>query len=178
METQELGLSQRKSRGCIPRVKTLSPSSQVCQAQPHSLLNSGSASLTIGVCQVFQAGGCPATEPTKWREETWAMFVPPLLPHASATWPPPKELRGPHSLPGRLIVFSVCLTSWVGCLANPRDPHATASPALGLQLHITMPGFCFLTWVLGGQMQVSMLTRQAPYPPSHLPSTRHDFFSP
>lgn len=67
------------------------------------------------------------------------------------------------------------LTSWVGCLVNPRDPHATASPALGLQLHTTMSGFCFLTWVLGGQMQISMLTRQTPYPQSHLPSTRHDF---
>lgn len=67
-------LLQRKARGCFPMVKTLSPNSRGCQAQPHSLLNSVSASLTTGVCQLFRAGGCRATEPTKWRVETLALL--------------------------------------------------------------------------------------------------------
>lgn len=80
-------------------------------------------------------------------------FVPPLLSHTSATWPPAKGVAGPLQHPRASNSFlSVSqltfLTSWVGWLENPRDPHVIASPALGLQLHITMPGFRFLTWVL------------------------------
>lgn len=135
-------------------VKTLSPNSQVCQAQPHSLLNSVSASLTIGVCQVFQAGGCRATEPTKWREDTWAMLcsssAAPYLSHMAPAKGAARLSQHPRTANSFLSVSQLAfLTSWFGWLVNPRDPQVTASPALGLQLHITMPGFCFLTWILG-----------------------------
>lgn len=75
------------------------------------------------------------------------------LSHTSATWPPAKGVAGPSQHPRASNSFlSVSqltfLTSWVGWLENPRDPHVIASPALRLQLHITMPGFRFLTWVL------------------------------
>lgn len=32
---------------------------------------------------------------------------------------------------------------------EPQGSTCDCTPALGLQLHSTMPGFCFLTWVLG-----------------------------
>lgn len=124
-------------------------------------------------CFKQEAVGLPNLQNGGWKPRP--CFVPPLLSHSSATWPPAKGAAGPSQHPRTSNSFlSVSqltfLTSWVGWLANPRDLHVTASPALGLQLHITMPGFCS-----GSQMQISMLTRQTPYPQSHLPSTRHDF---
>lgn len=45
-------------------------------------------------------------------------------------------------------------TSWT---ASYRSPPVSASPELGSQVHITMPGFFSLMWVLGNGTQVLTL---------------------
>lgn len=81
------------------------PSSQVCQAQPHS---SSTPLTTVSVRSRFQAGGCRATEPTKWRAETWATLCSSSVSHASGTSSPAEEAMGPWQHPKTpSIVLSV-----------------------------------------------------------------------
>jgi hypothetical protein len=146
MKTQELRLWQRKARDCFLVGKTLSSSSQVCQAQPYSSPNSFLATLTVGLCRVPFSGrrlSGQTIEPTKWRAETWAVVCSSSLSHASATSPLAEAAVGPSQHPKAPNIFhsvsqltfhggrishwpELYYVGWASWLENPRD--FTVSP--------------------------------------------------